>query len=172
MTPAGLFKRIAVQIASLGLLSLVTAAPAAGSPFSLSGGFAVLQDGIPDPRVTNDPDYSAEEDVHSWEAFDIEPYGAGAVAELEVQGSSFINLGSIDIGATPEGVVFGQIYLDDGEWVAHLEGWLESEGIAGFVLAANGEILQMYLSAPGLSAVLMDAVQRAWATPTPPTSRA
>jgi hypothetical protein len=161
--------RKAHHVAGLALAVILCAARSdAQSPadFFVQDGFQVLQTGTPDPRVTNSPDYPDAEDEHSWEAYDIEHYGSEAIAQLAVIGSSFISVGTIDVGVTPQGMVMGEIYLQDGSWVAHLEGALYPDGVSGFVLAQNGEIDAIDLSAPGLAQILAGIAQGQTPTPT------
>jgi hypothetical protein len=161
-------------VCAVGAVILIAARGEAEILGSTSGDWTVLQRGIPDPQVVSEPDDIGDSDTWddadtsgpSWTAFDIQPSGTVVIAQLLVTGSTFISVGTIDIGVTPRGFVMGQIYKDTGEWVANLQGALEADGVVGFVLARNGEIGQVHLSAPGLAAVLA-VVLSGTPTPTP-----
>ena len=160
--------RLIAMLCALVLCRATVSSADSGLPF-FAGGFARLRAGTPDPRITDNVDDTDVGEDQAWDVSDIEPYGAAqAVAELSVVGSSFVSTGTLDIALGSDGIVLGEIYLSpDGDWVAHLEGELVPNGIEAYVLAANGEIDQIYLFAPGLAYALALGIETPTSTATP-----
>ena len=150
---------------SITVFILLSAAPASAGnlPFG-SGLYTVLRPGTPDPRVVDDVTDSDTGGDHSWEAYDFEPYGTELIAQLLVSGSSFIGAGAIDVALGSDGVVLGELYLPEGDWVAHLEGEIIPDGLEAYVLAGNGEIDEVVIFSPGIASAFSVLVN---GTPTP-----